>query len=125
MKNKVLILVLAGFILLLAGCSGNSLKGKYVDVWDFHQEKDAVSVYEFSRNGDVVQSLVIEPFEELNFKGVEDVISGKYEIKDNNLSIILSEGSYEMQILEKTKESLTFGIPQADGSVWERKFLKE
>ncbi len=123
--KKYLLLVLTAVVLLLAGCSGNGLKGRYVDVWDFHQKEDAVSVYEFSRNGEVVQSLKIKPFDELNFKGVDDVVTGNYEIEDNNLTIILPDGSYEMQIIEKTKESLTFGIPQADGSVWERKFLKE
>ncbi len=123
--RKHLLLVLTAVVLLLAGCSRNGLKGRYVDVWDFHQKEDAVSVYEFFRNGEVVQSLKIKPFDELNFKGADDVVTGNYEIEDNNLTIVLPDGSYEMQIIEKTKESLTFGIPQADGSVWERKFLKE
>ena len=100
MKNSFLFL--AAVVILFTGCSGNSLKGRYVDVWDFHQEKDAVSVYEFSRNGEVVQSLEIKPFDELNFKGVDDVVNGEYKIKDD-----------------------TFGIPKADGTVWERKFIKE
>ncbi|MCK5198088.1 MAG: hypothetical protein KAR21_07045, partial [Spirochaetales bacterium] len=67
----------------------------------------------------------INPYETLNFKGVEDIVSGNYELKDNILKIILDEGSYEMQVLENTKEYIVFGIPQTDGSVWERKFLKE
>ena len=109
----------------LLGCTGGGLNGRYVDVWDFNEEGDAVSVYEFNRKGDLIQSLNIDPNEALEFKGVEDIISGKYEKDDGVLKIILDEGSYEMQILETTKEYIIFGIPQSDGSVWERKFLKE
>ena len=109
----------------LISCGGSGLNGRYVDVWDFHEEGDAVSVYEFTRKGDLIQSLDINPFEALNFKGVEDTVSGKYELDDNILKIILDEGSYEMQVLENTKEYIVFGITQADGSVWERKFKKE
>ncbi len=117
----ITVIAVFGFI----GCMGSGLNGRYVDVWDFHEEGDAVSVYEFSRKGDLIQSLNINPNESLNFKGVDDTVSGKYELKDNIINIILDEGSYEMQILEKTKEYIVFGIPQADGAVWERKFLKE
>ncbi len=80
------------------------MNGRYVDVWDFHEEGDAVSVYEFTRKGDLIQSLDINPFEALNFKGVEDTVSGKYELDDNIIKIILDEGSYERQVLEDTKE---------------------
>ena len=109
----------------LFSCSGSGLSGRYVDVWDFHEEGDAVSVYEFTRKGDLIQSLDINPFEALDFKGVEDTVFGKYELEDNILKIILDEGSYEMQVLEYSKEYIIFGIPQADGSMWERTFLKE
>ena len=112
-------------VLGLFSCGGSGLNGRYVDVWNFHEEDDAVSVYEFTRKGDLIQSLNINPYEALDFKGVEDTVFGKYKLEDNILKIILDEGSYEMQILENTKEYIVFGIPQTDGSVWERKFLKE
>ncbi len=117
----ITVVAVFGFI----SCMGSGLNGRYIDVWDFHEEGDAVSVYEFSRKGDLIQSLNINPNESLDFKGVDDTVSGKYELKDNIINIILDEGSYEMQILEKTKEYIVFGIPQTDGAVWERKFLKE
>lgn len=117
----ITVISLAGLI----SCGGSGLNGRYVDVWDFHEEGDAVSVYEFTRKGDLIQSLNINSNESLNFKGVEDIVSGKYELEDSILKIILDEGSYEMKVLEKTKEYILFGIPQADGTVWERKFLKE
>ena len=109
----------------LSSCGGSGLNGRYVDVWDFNEEGDAVSIYEFTRKGDLIQSLNISPSETLDFKGVEDIVFGKYELEDNILKIILDEGSYEMQVLENTKEYIVFGIPQTDGSVWERKFIKE
>jgi hypothetical protein len=117
----VIVIVVSGF----SSCGGGGLNGRYVDVWDFYEEGDAVSVYEFTRKGDLIQSLDINPNKALNFKGVENTVSGKYELEDNNIIIILDEGSYEMQVLENTKEYMVFGIPQSDGSVWERKFAKK
>ena len=125
MRRFLFLFVTVIIVFGLISCSGSGLNGRYVDVWDFNEEGDAVSVYEFTRKGDLVQSLNINPYETLNFKGVEDIVSGNYELKDNILKIILDEGSYEMQVLENTKEYIVFGIPQTDGSVWERKFLKE
>ena len=125
MRNLLFLFVTVISLFGLISCGGIGLNGRYVDVWDFHEEGDAVSVYEFTRKGDLIQTLNITPNESLNFKGVEDTISGKYELEDNILKIILDEGSYEMNVLEKTKEYIIFGISQADGSVWERKFLKE
>ena len=125
MRRFLFLFVTVIFISGLISCGGSGLNGRYVDIWDFHEEGDAVSVYEFTRKGDLIQRLDINPYETLNFKGVEDTVSGKYELEDNILKIILDEGSYEMQVLENTKEYIVFGIPQADGSVWERKFIKE
>ncbi len=124
--RKLLFLFITVIIVFgLSSCGGSGLNGRYIDIWDFHEDGDAVSVYEFTRKGDLIQSLNINPNESLNFKGVEDTVSGKYELDDSILKIILDEGSYEMKVLENTKEYIIFGIPQADGSVWERKFLKE
>lgn len=122
---RKLLFVIVIIVFGLTSCGWNELNGRYVEIWDFNEEGDAVSVYEFTRSGDLIQTLNIDPDETLDFKGVEDTISGKYELKDSLLKIILEEGSYEMPVLENTKEYIIFGIPQADGSVWERKFLKE
>ena len=125
MRKLLFLFVMVIIVLGLFSCGGSGLNGRYVDVWNFHEEDDAVSVYEFTRKGDLIQSLNINPYEALDFKGVEDTVFGKYKLEDNILKIILDEGSYEMQVLENTKEYIVFGIPQADGSVWERKFIKE
>ena len=125
MRKLLFLFVMVIIVLGLFSCGGSGLNGRYVDVWNFHEEDDAVSVYEFTRKGDLIQSLNINPYEALDFKGVEDTVFGKYKLEDNILKIILDEGSYELQILENTKEYIVFGIPQTDGSVWERKFLKE
>ncbi|MCK5671724.1 MAG: hypothetical protein KAH95_00015, partial [Spirochaetales bacterium] len=72
--RKLLFLFAAVLVVFgLFGCSGGGLSGRYVDVWDFHEEGDAVSVYEFYRKGDLIQSLNINPNEALEFKGVEDI----------------------------------------------------
>ena len=124
--RRLLFLFITVIIVLgIISCSGNGLNGRDVDIWDFHEEGDAVSVYEFTRKGDLIQRLNINSNEALNFKAVEDIVSGRYELEEGILKIILDEGSYEMQVLENTKEYIVFGIPQTDGSVWERKFLKE
>lgn len=125
MRKLLFLFVLVIIVFVLIACTGNGLNGRYVEIWDFNEEGDAVSVYEFTRKGDLIQTLNIDPYEALDFKGVEDTISGKYELKDSLLKIILDAGSYEMPVLENTKEYIIFGIPQADGSVWERKFFKE
>lgn len=117
----ITVIIVAGII----SCGRFGLNGRYVDVWDFHEEGDAVSIYEFTRKGDLIQRLNINSNEALDFKGVEDIVYGRYELEEGILKIILSEDSYEMQILENTKEYIIFGITQTDGSVWERKFLKE
>ena len=125
MRKLLFLSVIVIIVFVLISCSGTVLNGRYVEIWDFNEEGDAVSVYEFSRKGDLIQTLNIDPYEALDFKGVEDTILGKYELKDNLLKIILNEGSYEMPVLENTKEYMIVGIPQADGSVWERKYIKE
>lgn len=125
MRKLLFLFVTVIIVFGLFNCGGSGLNGRYVDVWDFHGEGDAVSVYEFTRKGDLIQSLNINPYEALDFKGVEDTVFGKYKLENNILKIILDEGSYEMQVLENTKGYIVFGIPQADGLVWERKFIKD
>ena len=124
---RKLLFLLAGLILIsgLSGCRSTVLNGYYVDVWDFNREGDAVSTFEFFNNGDVTQNLKIDPAVDLDFEGVDDTEFGEYEVKNNTLKIILKESSYEMQIIEKTKEYIIFGVIQADGTVSERKFIKE
>lgn len=111
-------------LVLLVSCSGSGLKGKYVNVWSYHQGKDAQSVYNFKRNGVVVQELMIKPNEKLNFKGVNDSIEGKWEMEGSNIIITLPEGSYEMELIEKGDNYIILSMPSKDGTIYKRKFVK-
>ncbi len=124
MKRRLGLILLLLPLVLLASCGGSGLKGKYVNVWSYHQENDAQSVYNFKRNGVVIQELIIKPFEKLNFKGVNDSIEGKWEMEDNNIIITLPEGSYEMELIEKGKDYIILSMPSKDGTILKRKFIK-
>ena len=124
MKKRLGIILLLLPLVVLVSCGGSGLKGKYVNVWSYHQENDAQSVYNFKRNGVVVQELTIKPYEKLNFKGVHDTIEGKWEMEDNNIIITLPEGSYEMELIEEGKDYIILSMPSKDGTILKRKFVK-
>lgn len=117
--------VLLFFLFIFASCQNEGLRGKYVNIWTYHQENDAQSAYEFKRNGVVIQSLNIKPYEKLNFKGVNDSAEGKWEMEENTIIITLPEGSYEMELTEKGKDYIVLSMPSRNGEILKRKFIRE
>lgn len=95
-KRRLGIVFLLLPLIVLVSCGGSGLKGKYVNVWSYHQENDVQPSYDFKRNGIVVQELNIKPYDKLNFKGVHYTIEGKWEMEDSNIIITIPKGSYEM-----------------------------
>ncbi len=125
MKRVFFTVFTAVLILSAVSCSNSGLSGRYVNIWTFHQKNDAVTSYEFRKDGTVVQSLRIRPFEKLNFKGVVDSAEGTWKLDGNTLIITLDDGSYGMDIVERTGNYIIFSVPARDGSILERKFIKD
>ena len=125
MKKFLVLLVILIPVLSLSSCPSNGLRGRYANVWTYHQQGDARSTYDFKRKGVVIQELSIKPCEKLNFKGVKDSIEGKWEMEDDTIIITLPEGSYEMELIEKGEDYIILSMPVKNGSILERKFVKE
>ncbi len=125
MKKLIALMVFLIPLIFFISCGSTELRGKYANVWSYHQKDDARSTYDFKSRGVVVQELSIKPNKKLNFKGVNDTVKGTWEMEDNTIIITLPEGSYEMELVEKGKNYIILSMPARDGSILERKFVKE